>query len=79
MTAGQRNCLLAIEECLHRYGRDDVMTALNELLPDEVAQVVNAERERCIEICRDIANAYAACSPKRDGVYLAAKMIREGR
>lgn len=30
MTAGQRNCFLAIQECLDRYGLDDVVFALRE-------------------------------------------------
>lgn len=30
MTAGQRNCYIAIAECLDRYSLDDVLVALRE-------------------------------------------------
>lgn len=38
MNAGQRNCHIAIADCLRSYGLDDLLFALSEHL-EEIAQI----------------------------------------
>lgn len=52
MTAGQRNCYLAIEECLNRYSFDDLLFALGEHVARQGEECQRDSTED--RICKDI-------------------------
>lgn len=56
MTAGQRNCFTAIEECLNRYSFDDVVFALREhvLIQRSECKPGSEARDTCGDVIADL-------------------------